>query len=188
MKSEMLSLIALVVVLGCGGTSCPADQHWSECANASCEDCADCVGACVEGSGGEAAQNQPSPAEPSARVSCGNLTCGVGERCDDCGSDPSCPQCDVCVPTCVGSSAPEGSGRPNDGHDCPPGEAWDECAQSSCELCADCIGACVSRVSVEERARPPRVQLRRLPAWVDRQGGRPSAPATAPRELSNLAA
>ena len=146
MKYEMLALIALLAMTGCGGTPCPADQRWSECAHASCEDCTDCVGACVEGSGGEEPGAEPTPSQP-AGVTCGGLTCGPGETCDDCGSDPSCPQCDVCVPTCVGSSDPEGSAQQGDGHGCSPGEVWDECAHGSCEVCADCVGACVSRVS-----------------------------------------
>lgn len=131
----------------CGHTG----GQWDECLQSSCDVCDDCIAGCLcpadtvwndDYIGCQSAPEVQTPAD----------LCGTsGGAWNDCGSS-SCEACDDCVGTC---ECPEGTAwtaelgcgageKPMPESACSmSGGTWNECAAASCDMCLDCIGACV---------------------------------------------
>ena len=117
---------------------CAVGQYCNQCATASCPVCEDCVGLC-----------QDSPCQSEEVAECDR----VRPRCDEGLVSVIREGCWQCVDqiACEPSLIPQGMCMTND--ECEVGSYCDECATSSCQGCADCVGLCtVSSCESEAQA------------------------------------
>ena len=101
------------MMAGCGGSMCSEADPKIECSKDT--DCGEC-GICNEGY---------CAMDTFMKFQCeSDADCGANARCS----------IEECSSQCVLIPAQD---------QCPDGQVWNECAQSSCPMCTDCIGACV---------------------------------------------